>query len=623
MGVAQVSRTDVEVEWQLDALDLRPVERWFAARFGLEAGVASEGALSGAVGSGMPVPGFDVIPQPAKRLFDTYYDTADWRLARSGYVLRTRRRGGGLEATMKDLTPASDGLRRRMEATETLAGPGIEELDRDGPVGRRVRALAGGRTLSPVLEVRTRRRLFALVVHEEAIGEVALDDTVIVLTGDPQRLRLQRVEVEVQASWVDALQPLVEQLRRECGLQPATLSKFEAGLLAAGVALPGRLGSGIPPVGPGTSLGDLAFTVIGNDIATMLRHEPGTRLGEDPEGVHQMRVATRRLRAALDLFNLVLPTRAQQLRVELGWLADVLGAVRDLDIQLGKLEQWCHILPGEHGQALDDLGDLLTEHREAGRARLLEALDSRRYERMLSGLDVMVEQGPPRRSVHAKSPAVTALPELIGERHRAAVRAAKRAQASRVLADFHRLRIRCKRLRYAIEFTSGLYGNDVKRFAKQVAALQDSLGLIQDADVAYGRLRAMATTAEGAALSRPTVFAMGMVAERCREEADSRLGGLAVPTAMLRGPGWRRAAEALEDARATAADHVEQPGGRTRVAAATTAPPAPRTPAGQRRMNGSSADGRPVAAPATRQRPVADRPPAGQVKPAALPPAVG
>jgi len=594
MCAAPVSRTDVEVEWQLDALDLRPVERWFAARFDHDAAATDGAPSSGATGSTMPVPGLDVVLQPAKRLLDTYFDTADWRLARSGYVLRTRRRGGGTEATMKDLTPAADGLRRRMEATETLTGAGIEDLDRNGPVGRRVRALAGGRPLSAVLDVRTRRRLYALVVHDEPIGEVALDDTVIILTDDPQRLRLQRVEVEVQASWVDALQPLVEQLRRECGLQPATLSKFEAGLLAAGVALPGRLGAGSAPVGPDTTLGELAFTVIGNDIASMLSHEPATRLGEDPEGVHQMRVATRRLRAAADLFVLVLPARAQQLRAELGWLADVLGAVRDLDIQLGKLEDWCQTLPGEHGQALDDLGDLLTDHREAARARLLDALDSRRYERLVSALDAMIDHGPSRRSVHAKSPAVAALPELIGERHRAAARAAKRAQASRVLSDFHRLRIRSKRLRYAIEFTSGLYGNDVKRFAKQVAALQDALGLIQDADVAYGRLRTIATTSEGAALSHPTVFAMGMVAERCREEAESRLAALSAPADMLRGPGWRRAVVAFEVARATAADRVEQPGPRIRVAGATGAPtpsrpqPAPAAPSGAPPDDGSA-----------------------------------
>ncbi len=312
------------------------------------------------------------------------------------------------------------------------------------------------------------------------------------------------------------------------------------------------------------------------------------------------------MRAALDLFVLVLPARARQLRAEVGWLADVLGAVRDLDIQLGKLKEWCQILPGEHGQALDDLGDLLAEHREAARARLLEALDSRRYDRLLSGLDAMIEQGPARRSLHAKSPAVAALPELIRERHRAAVRAAKRAQASGVLADFHRLRIRCKRLRYAIEFTSGLYGNDVKRFARQVAALQDALGLIQDAEVAYGRLHTIATTAEGAALSRPTVFAMGMVAERSREEAESRLGALALPAAMLRGPAWQRAVEAFEAARATAAERLEQAGRRTRVAAATTAPPAARTASGKRSLNGSSTEDGPLAEPAAGPPPAPD-----------------
>ncbi len=314
VGATTVSRTEVEVEWQLDALDLRPVERWFGARFGHET-AGADGATSGGTGWGaLSVPGFDAVQQPAKRLFDTYFDTEDWRLARSGYVLRTRRRGAGTEATMKDLAPAADGLRRRMEATETLPGAGIGDLDPNGSVGRRVRALAGGRPLSPVLEVRTRRRLFSLVVHDEPIGEVALDDTTIVLTGDPQRLRLQRVEVEVLASWVDPLQPFVEQLRRDCGLQPATLSKFEAGLMAAGVALRGRSDEGGTPVGPATSLGELAFTVIGRDTSSMLAHEAGTRLGEDPEGLHQMRVATRRLRAALDLFTSVLPVRAEHVR---------------------------------------------------------------------------------------------------------------------------------------------------------------------------------------------------------------------------------------------------------------------------------------------------------------------
>ena len=494
MSAASVSRTEVEVEWQLDALDLRPVERWFAARFGHDTTAASADGSASPSASGPPsssgppigVPGFDAVAQPAKRLFDTYFDTEDWRLARAGYVLRTRRRGGGLEATMKDLTSATDGLRRRMEATETLSGAGIDELNDAGPVGPRGPPRPRRR---PAPQRRARGAdaplLFSLVVHEERIGEVALDATTIVLTGDPQRLRLQRVEIEVLAS----VGRLAAALRRAApprtrGLQPATLSKFEAGLMAAGVALPGRLDQGGPPVGPETSLGELAFTVIGRDTSHMLKHEPGTRLGEDPEGLHQMRVATRRLRAALDLFVLALPARARSCEPSWAGSPTILGTVRDLDIQRGKLEEWCQILPGEHGQALDDLGDLLAAHRDLARVRLLEALDS-----PIRALGRRARNHDPGRRPAAigrrRTPAAAALPELIGERHRAAVRAAKRAQTSRLLSDFHRLRIRCKRLRYAIEFTAGIYGNDVKRFAKEVASLQDSLGLIQDAEVAY------------------------------------------------------------------------------------------------------------------------------------------
>ncbi len=81
-------------------------------------------------------------------------------------------------------------------------------------------------------------------------------------------------------------------------------------------------------------MGELAFAVLRRQLAVLRDKEPGTRLGEDVEELHDMRVATRRLRAALALFAGVLPVRAQTFRQELGWLAGVLGAVRDLDVQL-------------------------------------------------------------------------------------------------------------------------------------------------------------------------------------------------------------------------------------------------------------------------------------------------
>ena len=424
--------------------------------------------------------------------------------------------------------------------TQPLPASGLADIDPEGPVGRRIVALAGSRPLRQVLEVRTRRRPYALTMHGEAVAEVALDDTVIAVGQERRRLRLQRVEVEVQPSWVDSLQPVVEGLRRECGLQPATLSKFEAGLMAAGLQIPGLPDLGPTAITRASSVGEIAYAVLRSDAAAMLEHEAGTRLGEDIEALHQMRVATRRMRAALDLFSAVLPVRAARLRAELGWLAAVLGEVRDLDIQLGRFDDWTEEMPGDLRSALDELADVLVLRREGARVDLLEALDSRRYERLVSGLASMLEQGPSRRSTSARQDAVVVLPTLIDECHKSAAKAAKRAKRTGIAGDFHRLRIRCKRLRYSIDFASSLYGSDTKRFSKQLARLQDELGSMQDAEVAGERLRQLAVTEEGSQLSHLTVFAMGGVAERYRIEAERLLHDLPSHVKVLRGHEWAK-----------------------------------------------------------------------------------
>ena len=115
----------------------------------------------------------------------------------------------------------------------------------------------------------------------------------------------------------------------------------------------------------------------------------------------------------------VLPVRAARLRAELGWLAGLLGDVRDLDIQLGRFDDWTEEMPGDHREALDELADLLSGQRADARRALLEGLDSRRYERLVSGLVAMLEQGPSRRSSVGRAPAVMSMPALINERHRA------------------------------------------------------------------------------------------------------------------------------------------------------------------------------------------------------------
>jgi CHAD domain-containing protein len=567
----------VEIEWQFDALDLRPVERWLATLPTLA--VEAEG--------GGPV---TALAQTPRRLVDSYLDTDDWRVARAGFVARARHRGRHDEVTMKDMHPAQgDGLRQRLEVTEVLPPGGVGDLGPEGPVGRRLRAIAGTRPLREVLQVRTRRRPFALRVGGVDVAEVALDETVIVVGTGQRPMQLRRVEVEVGPEWIEALEPIVQQLRASCGLRPAQLSKFEAGLLAVGVEIPGSPDLGSTSINPASTMGELAFAVVRRQLAVIRAKEPGTRLGEDPEELHDMRVATRRLRAALSLFAGVLPVRAQVFRAELGWLGRLLGSVRDLDVQLAGLAgmdeetaAWRADVSGGDGghDPLADLSDLLQSEREAARAQLLGGLDSMRWERLAKGLAAMAQQGPARRSVATRTPAVIGLPELVVARHDKVAQAAKRAKRTGAVADFHRLRIRCKRLRYSLEFASEVYAGRTTRYVRRLTAVQDELGLMQDAEVASLRLAELATG--DTPLPAATVFVMGGVAERHRRDVNRLLRRLPMHASRVGGRAWRDVRALMEDTRAEA-EAAEPPVRRTLRAvpsplpevAPTAAPAAP------------------------------------------------
>lgn len=522
---------DTEIEWQFDALDLRPAERWLATLISTSRSFPTVGLVTAQL-------------RPALVNHDTYFDTEDWRIARSGYVLRVRRTQDQQEMTLKARSVPTGTFepKRRRELSQPLPSAPGPELAESGEVGRRVAALVGRRPLQRVLEIHTRRRPFVLSVRDEEIAEVALDETAI-FTDDQQPVRLLRVEVEARGAWAEALVGVVEDLQRSAGLTPATLSKFEAGALALGYAIPSKIDLGPTLVDREATIGELADAVLRRQLGALLSHEPGTRLGDDPEELHDMRVATRRLRAAIAFFSQALPTQLVSLSSELAWLASLLGAVRDLDVQLGRLsanETLSSRMVEPLGTSpLEELRRALLREREEARMALLQALDTPRYERLTTGLAALVQQGVGSRSAAGHVMARSLVPELVARRQQAAVKAAKRARRSGLPADFHRLRIRCKRLRYAVEFVEDLYGEPAVSFARRLARLQDLLGSIQDSEVEVVRLRALATTTQPP-LSRPVVFLMGALAGRADLEAARLRTKAQRRLKVLRGNEWQR-----------------------------------------------------------------------------------
>jgi CHAD domain-containing protein len=516
----------VETEWQFDAIDVRPVERWLAA-------------LPGGAGPA-------VEPGATSTIVDTYLDTDDWRLHRAGYSLRIRRKAGAVEATLKSLAEGDDGLRRRTEFNEGLAGRDIAALlDAEGPVATRAKLAAGRAPLAPLFDVRTRRTAYRLTIDGAIAGEVAVDRTTIPLGDRSESARLRRVEVEVPEHLVPVLGPFVESMRSANGLQPAALSKYQAGLLAKGLQPTITPDLGSMEVDASRTIGEVAFAMLRRQLTNVLANEPGTRIGDENEDLHDMRVATRRIRAALSTFRDVLPVRFARFRDELGWVADALGAVRDLDVQLEQLDEWVAASAEEDTGALEPLRQILETQRSEAREGMLAMLDSGRYERLVAAFTDGLRRGPLKTSSTSRQPVLGAAPDLILERYGTVRKRGRRIVKDAPSSDYHRLRISCKRLRYTLEFLWEVYPKEIAPLVKRLVSVQDILGLHQDAFVAVRRLRS--TVAEqGGSLAPATIFAMGIVARRYGEQEEDLRARFPKAYGRLTGKRWKALRREME-----------------------------------------------------------------------------
>jgi triphosphatase len=540
-----------ESTWTFDAVDLRPVQRW------LERPERHAGAQAVEV----------VASRAITTQVDLYFETDDARFQRAGYALRIRRIGRRreAEASLKGLDPAAvdgPGSRGRLEVNERLRGADLAALlCAAGPVGRRVRAVVGTKTLVPMFEVRTRRRTFFLKVDGVPPAEIALDETAIRPQAGGPPVRLRRIEVEVPPAALPALDPLVRELRDACALQPAGLSKFAVGVLSSDVrpAALDRLGAG--EVDPGMTSRAVALAVVRQHFVALLAREPGTRLGDDIEELHEMRVASRRLRAALSLFAEVLPETALRAREELRWIGETLGAVRDIDVLLEQLDSWLEEVKGADRDALAMLRSLLHEQRQVARVAMLEMLDSRRYEAFVSRFRRTLSARHEARSGPASLTAHALAPDLIERRYRSVRKAGDRIRVDSPATEYHRLRIRCKRLRYALEFLGPLYPGETRPLVKRLVVLQDVLGLHQDADVAIDRLRRLSIS-HGRVLDPGTVFAMGEIAERQRQSMIEQRALFPPAYAGMSGKRWNALRKLLEDKRPTPAGPAVTPDDR-------------------------------------------------------------
>jgi hypothetical protein len=159
------------------------------------------------------------------------------------------------------------------------------------------------------------------------------------------------VEVEVEQHAVGRARPFVSQMVDANRLTTAGPSKFESALIATGQVVPALTADlGPTTVAPELTAGEVAYAVLRKQFGAFRANEPGTRLGEDIEALHNMRVAIRRLRAAMAAFRPVLAPQPRY-RDQLGWQPPY-RRVRDLDVQLERMHEWRGNFPPERAAAL-------------------------------------------------------------------------------------------------------------------------------------------------------------------------------------------------------------------------------------------------------------------------------
>jgi len=439
---------------------------------------------------------------------DRYIDTAYGALEKAGFGARLRREDNGpYTVTVKSASyerPAngseaardSKALSQRVE----VEGPANERLDPG------TWPSSAARELINELRDDARLRLLFTINQRREKKTLALDDGPVLLALD--RVAIFRggrplasfsvLELEVSGGSGANLARLAQLIEATGFVVPEPRSKEDiARHYVAQAAEDRNHRLPVVPKSPGVrsddSLGTAGRKVLRMHLARMLHFEAGTRSGDDPEDLHKMRVATRRMRAAWRVFDGAYRPKVQRRYVkELRSIAGVLGDVRDIDVLLGDLDGYIAELPGPGREAVTPLRAAWRRQRELARERMLEKLDSRSYREFVDDyLDFTESPGTAEIMTPLGQPSLVR--DTAGSRILAAYEHLRAYDTIITWADvqtLHALRIESKRLRYTMEYFSEVMPVNSRKLIAQVTEMQDHLGLMNDADVAATATRA-------------------------------------------------------------------------------------------------------------------------------------
>ncbi len=421
--------------------------------------------------------GAAVRSAPPERNATTYYDTGDLRLARWGASLR-HRPGEGWTVKLPAERDAPYLVRPEIVFEANGGRPPVEAVEL-------VRGFVRGAELDVRVRMTTIRRRTGIHDSGGRLMGGVVDDAVSVLDDGSSSSSFRELEVEIGDEMTPSLlDALVERLRQAGAGAPDQTAKYIRALAAEGPLAPEV---SVADLAPDASAADVVRRASALSVIRLIVHDSVVRLDLDPEGVHQARVATRRLRSDLRTFRSLLePTFVSTMRAELGWLATILGEVRDGDVLLERLRGHAAELPEDERAGSSGLLATLEHDRDTAYEQLLDALRSSRYVELLENL--VAAANAPALADGAQAPAVDVVPRLVRRPWHALAKRVSRLDATPSDAQLHEIRIRTKRVRYAADAVTPIVGKPARNFARAAAGVQEVLGDLNDAVVAAGWL---------------------------------------------------------------------------------------------------------------------------------------
>lgn len=412
---------------------------------------------------------------------DTLLDTPDRRITGQMHALRVRANASGLTLTLKGPNTGEGEIHARQEWEAELTPPlSLDPKSWPDPIASRVGELAGDEGLAPIFRVSVERRMWDVRRGARVIGELALDTGAILAAG--RREPIHELELELKGSGARAdLDILCERLCAQAPLAPETRSKLQRGLallLHARWTLDGY-----------TPLDALARHYIRHKARAMRKAERRVLHEGDADAIHDMRVATRRIRSVLRELEEMGAFQSRELgalRKRLRGVARRLGAVRDLDIILERitdeLQSNSTRLPNPADDAIADAIAQLQQRRKTAYAAARRKIKRAKYTRLRGQLlsfdpapDVSVAAGP---CILVRGYAGGAL----WSRYEALIRHESAIDLGDTI-EMHQARIAAKRLRYTLEMFAPSLGANIEPLRKALVNFQERFGALQDTTV--------------------------------------------------------------------------------------------------------------------------------------------